>query len=113
MSGCSARLISSRRAPSCAPPSQPRPRSGPRSKACSGLEGSADVAAPCILQRRIVQVDPIHGREQADRDRLVLLQGHQVGVPIVGALAAREADALDLVSLPDQALERLLLLRAA
>src|SRR5580692_2438791 len=113
MSGCSAPSISFRPAPFCGRPSTPRPRSAPRWPRCSWSEPSTYIAAARVLEGRVVQIDPVRGREIADRDRLVLLQRHQERIPIVGALAAREGDTLDLVALPDQRLERLLLLRAA
>src|SRR6516162_5710717 len=132
MSGFSAPSISSTPARSCVPPSPPRPSSWMRSprcwrgsacpgkvdtgfpiRTCAVQKESAYVAAMRVLERRIAQIDPGRRGEKADRDRLVLLQGHQEGVAIFGALAVRERDALDLESPSDQRLEGLLLLREA
>src|SRR5262249_8897765 len=143
MSEYSARSISFRPPPSCAPPSPPGPRSRARCRRClgsrlgerpsplvpaeagtqslaqnwipasagmSGRNQSTHVAALAVFERIVAQVDPGHRREEADRHRLALLQRHQDGVTVIGAFAMREGDALDLVALADERLERLLLL---
>src|SRR5215472_10142943 len=123
MSVSSAPSISFTPARSCAPPSPPRPSSRMRSRRCwrgSACPGKVDtgfprrpcaaqkesayVAAVRVLERRIAQIDPGRRGEKADRDRLVLLQGHQEGVAIFGALAVREGHALDLETPCDQRL---------
>src|SRR5215472_11913930 len=124
MSEYSAPSISSRPAPSCAPPSPRGPRSRPPCRHCWWDEtkraptrgaptalssgGLPHVAALAVFQRVVAEVDPVRRREEADRDRLAVLQRHQDGVPIVGALAMREGDALDLEPLAEERLERLL-----
>src|SRR5262249_10644800 len=71
----------------------------------------AHVAALGIVEGGRAQVDPIGGGKIADRDRLLLLQGHQEDSPVVRRFAPGEGDTLYLVALADDGLERLLFLR--
>ena len=75
--------------------------------------GSRSIARRSAWNRRALraQIDPVGGGEIADRDRFVLLQRHHEDFPVLGRFSAREGDALDLVALADDGLERLLLLR--
>src|SRR5262245_63855760 len=69
------------------------------------------VAALGVVQDRAAQRDPRAGRKEADRNRLVALQRHHEHLPVLAHLAAHKQDVLDVEAAPDQALERLLLLR--
>src|SRR4029434_4423304 len=73
--------------------------------------GLSHVAALRIVEHGVAQRDPGIGRKEADRDRLLALQRHDERLPVLTHVAAHEGHVLDFEAAPDQALERLLLLR--